>query len=400
MKELYLFFITDNHIFQIMNIKRSITKRVNKLFGLNKTKPLEKPIRNLYKTNYDKNVLICYIIKPFREPNDFAHQNYMTAHIVAESFSELGYNVDVVDYQGGFDIDYEYYSVIFGFGRNFEQSFHSKKREIPRIHFITGAHPDLQNAMSLQSVNDFYKTSGLWLPEQGNILYDNCYYSTFNSDFSIILAHGFIFEDHKSRVKRRLHSLNNNILGVFKDFKPKQGRSNSFLFLSGSRLVTKGISILLEVAKERKDLNFYVVVLGLDGELRSYYHDLLYESPNVFLRQNLQMNSEEMKQIVEDCSYCIAPSYTDGLPGGTIEPMSAGLVPIVSKYCGFPVENFIFEMEELSAFGLNEAINRALGMDDMTYLKSSNEVKAYAIESYSASNVKQSLLKILQTELL
>ncbi|MNT88034.1 hypothetical protein D3C72_2285280 [compost metagenome] len=80
--------------------------------------------------------------------------------------------------------------------------------------------------------------------------------------------------------------------------------------------------------------------------------------------------------------------------------MSAGLVPIVSKYCGFPAEDFIFEMEELSAFGLNEAINRALSMDDTAYLKSSNEVKAYAIENYSASNVKQRLLEILQTELL
>ncbi|SMC72831.1 glycosyltransferase [Pedobacter nyackensis] len=383
-----------------MNLKRSIAKRVNRIFAIEKGKVAERPIINLYNTNYDKRVLISYIQAPFRETNSFKHQNYLTSHIVAESFSERCYNVDVIDYRGDFDIEYESYSAIFGFGANFERSFYSKRKDIPRIHFITGAHPDLQNAMSLQSVNDFYDISGLWLPTEANIIADNCYYSTFGPDASVILAQGFVFEDHKKRVKGRLHSLNNNILGVFKEFRPKEGSNNNFLYLSGSRLITKGLHILLEVAKQRKDLNFYIVVFDIDQDLSRYYHDLLWNSSNVFLYQNLRMDSEEMRLVVENCSYCIAPSYIDGLPGGTIEPMVAGLVPIVSKYCGFPSEEFIFELGDLSVSGLNETIDRALSMDNQSYLEASNAVKDYALENYSVSNVKQALLEILDAELL
>lgn len=383
-----------------MNLKRSITKRFNKVFGSKKAEQIRKPIRNLYLTNYDRSVLICYIMGPFIDANNFVHQNYLTSHIVAESFSERGYNVDVVDYCGDFDIDYERYSVIFGFGINFERSFYSKKREIPRIHFLTGAHADLQNAMSLKSINDFYEISGLWLPAEANMISDNCYYSLFSSDVSIILARGFVFEDHKKRVEKKLYSLNNNILGTFNDFKPKSKKERkNFLYLSGARLITKGFHILLDVAKLRKDLNFYIVVLHIDEVLGSYYHDILWNSSNVFLHQNLRMNSEEMKQVIESCSYCIAPSYVDGLPGGTIEPMAAGLIPIVSKYCGFPSEEFIFEMKDLSTFGLNETIDRVLSMDDQSYLDCSTAVKAYAQENYSVVNVKQELLKILDVEL-
>ena len=34
------------------------------------------------------------------------------------------------------------------------------------------------------------------------------------------------------------------------------------------------------------------------------------------------------------------------MPGSIIEPMSCGIIPIVSKYCGFPNKDFIFEINE------------------------------------------------------
>ncbi|PIH00516.1 hypothetical protein CS542_04215 [Pedobacter sp. IW39] len=58
--------------------------------------------------------------------------------------------------------------------------------------------------------------------------------------------------------------------------------------------------------------------------------------------------------------------YIDGLPGGTIEPMSAGLIPIVSKFW-LCTRKFIFEMEDLSVQGLNAAIDRVLALSDTTY---------------------------------
>jgi glycosyltransferase involved in cell wall biosynthesis len=384
-----------------MNLKRSINKRINRFFG-SKQKALSGPIINFYNTNYDRSVLVSYIVAPFLIENHFMHQNFITSHIIAESFSELGYNVDIVNYDDTWSIiDFEKYSVFFGFGQSLEKSFHGPHRAIPRISFITGVHQDLQNEMTLKSVTDFYSLSGQWLPQEADVLSFNAYYSMYNADITIILADGFVLEDCRSRNANRLHSLNNNIIGSFTALEPKteKKRNSNFLFLSGAMLLKKGLSILLEVARMRRDLNFYIIVPYVSPLLKKYYEKDLYESPNIFLSTNLKMNSIEMQEIVQNCSYCLAPSYADGFPGGTIEPMSAGLIPIVSKYCGFPSEEFIFELDDLSAYALNEAIDRVLSMDDVSYLECSKTVKAYAVENYSVSKVKDSLLKILKAEL-
>ena len=377
-----------------------IRRTLRNLFKTESSKK-SKILYNLYKTHYDRTVLISYITAPFTTENSFVHQNYVTSHIISEVFSNLAYNVDIVDYDADYlKLDYNKYSVIFGFGYNFERSFYIKDRNIPRIHFITGAHIDLQNSMSLRGVRDFYNLSGIWLAKEANVLQQSCYYSSYDADAAVILAHGFVYDDYCSRFNNQVYSLNNNILNAFKEFRPKtkESRNSNFLFLSGNGHTNKGLHILLQVAKLRPDLIFHIVIHSLDETIGSYFKDVL-ESENVFLHKSIRMDSEEMKEIIETCTYSIAPSYVDGLPGGTIEPMSAGLIPIVSKYCGFRKEAFIFEFSDLSAAGLNEIINQVLSLDDSTYMEHSEDVKAYASLNYSQEQIMGHLKKILVAEL-
>jgi glycosyltransferase involved in cell wall biosynthesis len=383
-----------------MNLRRSIAKRAGKIIGRDKVDPSIAPIFNVYNTSYDKTVLVSYITLPFRSNNHFMHQNFITSHIVAESFSKLGYNVDVIEYLDDYSvIDFDKYKVFFGMGIPFEKSFVEGDKKRLHIAFITGAHQDLHNKMALKSINQFYKLSELWLPAEASVSPESAYYGMFDSDASIILANGFIYDDYRSRYDGRLYSLNNNILGLCTAFKKKtiSDRNKNILFLSGRSVIQKGLSHYLEVAKLRTDLNFYVVVPFIAPEFEDYYQDVL-QSPNVFLFKNLSMDSTEMQQIIESCTYSVAPSYVDGFPGGTIEPMSAGLIPIVSRYCGFPAKDFIFDLEELTAACLNATINKVVSLDDEVYQTYSDSVAAYASKDFSFDYVKEELTNILTQE--
>lgn len=385
-----------------MDLKRSIKKRLNKIFNITEVEKNTRFVKNFYQTNYQQHVLIAYITSPFLIENDFTHQNYETSHIIAEIFSGMGFNVDIIDhYNKDIKVDYEKYQCIFGFGHVFEQSFYQLKQPVHRILFVTGAHEDLQNAMSLRSVQDFFKLSNIWLPQEAKVLQNGTYYAMYASDAVIILASGFIHDDFRSRYKGRLYSLNNNILGAFANFKAKtaSSRNNNFLFLSGAKQITKGLHLTMEVAKKRKDLNFFIILPVMDPILEGYYQETLYQSPNIFFYKNIRMDSVQMQQTIEDCSYSISPSYIDGLPGGTIEPMSAGLVPIVSKYCGFEAKDFIFEMDELSLDKLNFFIDKVLSLTDEQYLTYSEAVKQYTCSNFSSTAVKESLTQILGQEL-
>lgn len=378
-----------------MGVRRIIKNIINK----KKQAEADQPIINVFNTSYTQKVLISYITTPFRTENSFSHQNYITAHLIAESFSSMGFNVDVVNYLYNGPLNFNEYAVIFGFGDCFERSFFSSNRQVPRIHFITGSHHHLQNKMSLKSVRDFYERSDIWLPHEGHVVASTDYYSMFDADATVILAQGFVYNFCKSQSPNPVYSLNNNILGTFSAFKPKTTRNSNFLFLSGGRLLSKGLPLVLELARKRKDLNFYLVVLHLDDALAEYYKEILAEGGNVFLFKSVKMDSPQMKEIIEVCSYTLAPSYTDGLPGGTIEPMSAGLVPIVSKYCGFGKEDFIFELEELSVEGLNLAIDEAINLDDVTYFEYSKQARSYIASGFTKAAVQKQFTQILKAEL-
>ncbi|SOD19858.1 glycosyltransferase [Pedobacter xixiisoli] len=360
-------------------------------------------INNLYQTTYDRHVLISYIVTPFKVENNFLHQNYFTAHLITEAFSELGYNVDVVDFISKTEhINYEKYQVVFGFGYNFEQSFyHKMQNNSIRILFVTGAHEEFQNMMSLKCVEDFYQLSKLWLPSESKVLAASTYYAMHSSDIVVILAESHIYNDFRTRFKNTLCSLNNNIIGAFAGLAPKTAasRTANFLYLSGAYQLAKGLHILLEVVKLRSDLNFYIVLPSLNPELEEYYYEVLHKRKNVFLFKNIRMDSVEMREIIEKCSYTLSPSYVDGLPGGTIEPMSAGLIPIVSKYCGFAKKDFIFEMDELTIDCLMQNIEAVLALSDEYYLQSSNKVKNYTLENFSVASVKDSFKKIMTENL-
>jgi hypothetical protein len=384
-----------------MDLKRSIKKRFNKVFNVTEVVKNTRFVKNVYQTNHAKNVLVSYIASPFLLENDFTHQNYVTSHLIAKNFADLEFNVDVIDhYNKDIDINYEEYNCVFGFGHVFEQSFYQLRKPIYRILFVTGAHEDLQNQMSLQSVRDFFALSNIWLPQEAKVLQSGTYYAMYASDAVIILARGFVYNDFRERFKGRLYHLNNNILGAFSKYAAKtiRDRNHNFLFLSGGKQITKGLHLTMEVAKKRRDLNFYVVLPVMDQILEDYYREVLYHSPNVFFYKNIRMDSKEMQQIIENCTYSISPSYIDGLPGGTIEPMSAGIIPITSKYCGFEHKEFIFEMEELSPENLNLFINKVLSLSDAQYLTYSEAVKEYTCSTFSTDAVKESLANILDQE--
>ncbi|MHA4893641.1 glycosyltransferase [Pedobacter sp. PWIIR3] len=355
-------------------------------------------IINLYDTDFKFNVCVSYLTGPFLEPNHFKHQNFVTSHIVAETFRDLGYNVDVYDYLTSMDIPYDTYDVIFGIGDNFEKSFYSNDRSIPRIHLITGTHQDLHNTNGLKSIRDFYKLSGVWLSDETNIMTENHYYAMYEADAGLIMAEGYVFENCKAVFKNNLYTLNNNILGTFSRFAYKSRRTHNFLFLSGGKQLTKGLPLVLELAKTRRDINFYIVVPRLNSVLEAYYAEV-FRQGNVYLHKDLRMDSPEMKEIIEECNYVLTPSYVDGLPGGTIEPMSAGLLPLVSKYCGFGEAEFIFQFQELSVECISNMVDVVIGLDDETYFSYSQAVKEYALKSFGKTSVKKQLKSILKLEL-
>src|SRR5665648_1099492 len=97
-------------------------------------------VSNYFNTHHKKNALISYITHPFNRGINLTHTNYTEAVEIAKVLNELGYNVDIVNYYFEGKLNYDKYSVIFGFGEPLINSFYCRNRKIFTIYYGTGMH--------------------------------------------------------------------------------------------------------------------------------------------------------------------------------------------------------------------------------------------------------------------
>jgi hypothetical protein len=118
-------------------VKNILPSKVKKIYYNYKYRP----VINYYNSNNEKNVLISYIVEPFKKGDStYSHTNNIECIKIAETFKDLGFNVDIYNYNFGRNIDYSKYSVVFGFGDPFVSSFYNRDHDIITIYYGTGMH--------------------------------------------------------------------------------------------------------------------------------------------------------------------------------------------------------------------------------------------------------------------
>ena len=107
--------------------------------------------------------------------------------------------------------------------------------------------------------------------------------------------------------------------------------------------VHKGLDLLLEIfSEDLKDCTLY----ACGGYVREQdfckeYHKELFETPNIIPMGFVDVESDRYKEMALSCAYTLLPSCAEACAGSVLTNMSAGLIPIVSKECGFEDDEVI-----------------------------------------------------------
>lgn len=349
-----------------------------------------------------KKALICYITQPFRSNNHRYHSNQREVIIMADVLAELGFAVDVVDYDSEHNINYDKYLLIIGFGQAFARSFHDNNFKGKRILHFTGANPNFSNEAEARRAKQSYERNKVFLQPRREV-YWPWMYSAINSDCIFVLGNRWTLSTYDG--------LNNKTfllpvpyvptlvpLVAKKDWEVLRYR---FCWFAGSGALHKGLDLLLE-AIDQMGGAYHLDICGPienENDFLKLYESTIFNNSNVTFHGFIDSESQAMQKILLTNAFVIFPSCSEGGGSSVITCMAAGLIPIVTKEASVEIEDFGFLIDSPTISSIVSVMQLASSLKKDEMITRSENAKSYATTNHSnklyTQTFRDSLLKVI-----
>ena len=345
----------------------------------------------------DKKALVSYLVGPLQPPPDkrdvSTFSNAGIAQYIPRALNELGYSVDIVNYDNRKFVPSKKYDLFFGHGGiNFEQIAKTMGPGCTKIYFSTGIYWKEWNRVEKERLAALGRRKGVVLPADRFIEQDE--------ESANLTADGIIClgNDHARSTYDKFPLVLNVNNAVFSDPSPYPVRNfserrNNFLFFNGPGNVHKGLDLLLEAFSGLKQ-HLYVRQ-AIEPEFFKVYEKELTGRPNIHLLPFLKKPSHEFSSLMGSCAFVISPTCAEGQPGSVIECMAHGLIPVLSREANIDTKEFGITLSENSVEEITSVVRALSDKDDPWFREKSagvlEEVRQYYTPEHFLSAMKSAI---------
>lgn len=373
------------------HIKKILPKYIIDFLKSLKAKFSNKIISNVYQTNYKRNCLIVYITVPFRKGIASSHQNSWQVVEMARIISSFDYNVDVIDYEYNRNHFVKKYDLLIDLHPRDNCVYQtSLKTDCIKIAYMTGSNTRFSNNAEKTRLDNLERRKHKRLIQRRSAVLISRKIEKYNAMFFI--GNKYNLQTFSEFKLPPVYFIKNN--GYLLNIQGNKRSEKNFCFIGSFGQVHKGLDLLLEVfAYKCTDCNLYICSSFKEEEdFCNLYNKELYKTKNIFPIGFINIEGEQFKEVVEKCSYMIMPSCSEGLAGSVITAMSAGLIPIVSRECGFE-DDEVIHLEDCSLECLEKTIDE-YAFKNIDWINSESErVKRIVEERYSQKCFSDSIFK-------
>ena len=319
---------------------------------------------------------------------------------VAEIFNELGYQVDVVQYDV-IKTDLEQYDVIYGFGETIEYFYsHKYSPKIKVISYSTGMHQFFQNVETLQRVQGLQKEKGAWLINSARLTDFSWFRQMVFSDAIITLGNIEVKKTFDPFYNGALYPLNAPFYKVrdYKNIGAKHPQAHrSYVWFGSSGLVHKGLDLCLDFFKHRSDLILHVCgPIKNDAAFVELYKDELFHTENIHTHGFIDINSQQFDEILKSSYFAIFPTCSEGGSPSLLTVIGNGaMIPVMTKAASVDVPHACI-IEELSVIGLEHAVNLSQRIPEGELLAKAQANAEFVVENNSLENYRKNLKNTLE----
>jgi glycosyltransferase involved in cell wall biosynthesis len=352
-----------------------------------------------------RRALVSYLVHPvllppaFRDKAQFSNRGI--AQQILRALNELGYIVDVIDYQNRSWSPTRNYDLFVGHGGvNFQHLASGLSENTVRIYFSTGIYWRELNIRAARVLYDLAIRRGYLLPPE-RFVRDDEEYANRHADGIVCLGNT---EAAKTYAQfQNVIPINNAAYPIVwnnwssKDF--DTGRQH-FLFFSGRGNLHRGLDLLLE-AFTGTDLQLHICQ-HIEPEFAEVYHYELNDCPNIHLHGFVKMRSPQFEALIERCTWVILPTCAEGQPGSVIECMAYGLIPVLTDEANIDLEDWGIRLPERNVESIRSVALQASRLEPVECEQRAAQVVKAVQDFYSVdrfrTNFKQALVDIVASK--
>jgi glycosyltransferase involved in cell wall biosynthesis len=287
-------------------------------------------------------VLLSYLTESFLATGGAgadAHTNVWECRQIARTFLDLGFAVDVIDWNNESFVPERDYRFLVDIGVNIERLAPILGRGCTKILHATGKHWRFQNRAEHLRLAALEARRGVRLqprriapPGRGVELAD-CL--TVLGDRLTIDTFAY---SGKPCYRIPLSTTAEFPWNAAKDFAACRRR---FVWFGSSGMVHKGLDVVLEAFAATPELHLTVCgPVDRERDFNDFYRRELYRTPNIRTVGWIDVAGREFARIADTSLALVYPSCSEGCAGCVVTSLHAGLVPIASCESGVEVRDF------------------------------------------------------------
>lgn len=350
---------------------------------------------NVNNTGFTKNCLLKYITSPFQHaPVYHRHPNMWQVPEIAKIIGEFGYNVDVIEYDvHDVQLSHQYQLLIDIFPQNHRVYAGALADDCLKIVYCTGASPDWQNREHTARVQALNVRRGVSLPLKSYAQPFGEELTSFDAMF--LFGNRYTLSTYESLPIKKVFFIKNTAYNL-PAIDPSHKSPNTFLYLATYPQTLKGLDLLLEVFARCPELNLVVCSqFPYEKDFCAVYEHELYHTPNILPIGVVDITSDLFQKIRQAASYLVLPSCSEAMSGSVLTALSAGLIPIASRICGFTEEE-IFLLPDCSLNGITETLRFFAQKPPDWIREQSANMRALYEEKYTPAHFSASFREAMQ----
>jgi glycosyltransferase involved in cell wall biosynthesis len=356
---------------------------------------------NLFKKEYKKKALVSFITYPYKG-NSLRpfHTNFKECTTICEILDELGFVVDLVDYDNWDTNKYDQdYDTLVGFGEPIERILNQSLKKPNVILYRNGCDTIFSDEVTLKRIERIYKETGSLLLSSASLSPASWRAQLRFADLVIVLGNNFTVDTFVGQVFCKIAKLNLFYYDVgFINLEKKDFLKSklNFLWFGSKGAVRKGLDIVLQYFSEHPDLQLYI------GGLHSSETDFINTFVEYLGKPNIQnlgfvyVDTIQFKEILTQCGAIVFPSSWEGGAGSVLAPLAAGgLIPIVTKNTGLDFNYHEILLDGFTTKDLDRAINEYLQLSTEVMKRQSQSLMEYIRKEHTYSDYRKQLKEYL-----